>query len=124
MLLLPTLHLTAVTDVMNDGEAIADPDQLQWSERGAVRQHCRYWTDKWRGVQLTITHGYPDFPHEVLAVARDMAKADGRIGASALTSGPHQVQFGVTGAGVQAGSVGMSELQQRVLDRYRLGMRP
>lgn len=124
MLLLPTLHLTAVSDVLNDGEAIAEPDQLQWSERGAVRQYSRYWTNKWRGVTLTMTHGYEDFPHEMMAVARDMAKSDGRIGASALTSGPHQVQFGVTGAGVQAGAVGMSDLQKQILDRYRIGGRP
>lgn len=123
MLLVPTLHLTAVSDVKNDGDPIPDPDKLQWSERGAVRTN-RYWSSAWRGVELTITHGYDDFPHEVLAVCRDMAKADGRIGASAMGSGPHTVQFGVTGAGVQAGAVGMSDLQKQILDRYRIGGRP
>lgn len=122
MLLLPTLHLTAVTDVTNDGE-VADPANVEWSERGAIRTN-KCWTRKWRGVQVTITHGFEDFPHEVLAVCRDMAKSDGRIGASAMTSGPHQVQFGVTGAGVQAGAVGMSDLQMRVLERYKLPGRP
>lgn len=125
MLQLPTLHLTDVTAVVNDGEAIDLVDEeLQWSERGAIRRKWRYWTRKWRGVEVTFTHGYPDFPQDVLAVARDMARAGDRIGASALTSGPHQVQFGVTGAGVQAGAVGMSDLQMRVLDRYRIPGRP
>lgn len=124
MLLLPTLHLTAVSAVNNDGEAVPEFDKLQWTERGAIRQNARYWSSSWRGVEATVTHGYEDFPADVLAVIRDMAKSVDRIGASALTSGPHQVQFGVTGAGVQAGAVGMSDLQKMVLDRYRIPGRP
>jgi hypothetical protein len=125
MLQLPTLHLTAVTSVTNDSEVVdLTSTEFQWNERGALRQRCNYWTYAWRGVTAEITHGYEDFPQDVLAVARDMAKAADRVGASAYTSGPHQVQFGVTGAGTQAGAVGMSDLQKLVLDRFALPKRP
>jgi hypothetical protein len=128
ILLLPTLYLTGLTAVTDDGTVIAD-SEIQWSQRGAVRRgtqrySCYRWTNKYRGIAVTMTHGYTDFPHEVLAVARDMARAGDRVGASAFTSGPHQVQYGVTSAGTQAGAVGMSDLQKSVLARYRIPGRP
>lgn len=128
MLLLPTLHLTDLVEVLDDGVAV-DPEILQWSVRGAVRKGrgpywFQRWTSKYRGVTLTMTHGYEDFPQGVIAVARDMAKSVDRVGASALGSGPHTVQFGVTAAGVQAGAVGISDLQLRVLHRYTVPGRP
>lgn len=119
VILLPTLRLTAAPTVVSVDGTTVEAENLQWSERGVVR-FLRHATTKLRGVVMTITHGYTDFPPELLAVARDMALQDGRIGASGMTSGPHQIQFGVTGAGVQAGAVGTSDLQRRVIDRYRI----
>jgi hypothetical protein len=124
MLYVPTLHMTAVVSLTNDGETLSvAPEDLEWSGRGAIRRRS-FWSYKWRGVSVEVTHGYDDFPHEVLAVAKDMALAGDRVGASAFTSGPHQVQFGVTSAGTQAGAVGMSELQKMAIDRYRIPSRP
>lgn len=109
--LLPTLHLTNLISITNDGTLVEEP---QWSEMGAVRGP-RYWTCKYRGVVAEITHGYEDFPPEVLAVIRSMASgAGGALGGTAtrLTSGPHSVEF-----------ADPTPLHRAVLDRYRIRAR-
>lgn len=115
---LPTLRLTEVHSVVADGRTVPDPE---WSSFGMLRgvRSCKF-----RGVVATITHGYDDLPADVLEVATDMASMEGRTGASGFISGPHQVQFGQTSSGAQAGTVGLSDLQKEILDRYALGSRP
>lgn len=127
-LLLPSLRVTAINSITNDGVAVVDTD-YEWSRRGILRVSTdstlyRGWSRKYDSVVVNITHGYEDFPAEVLAVARDMARADGVTGASSMASGPHQLQLGVTSAAAQAGSVGMSDLQKNVLARYRIPTAP
>ena len=112
LLLLPTLHLTDLTDVTNDGTAVTDPE---WSEAGMVRGS---WTSKFRGVKATLTHGYETCPAEVLAVVTDMAKSAVLMGAANVQAGPYSMSPLPHAA--QAGAVGMSDLQRAVLDRYKL----
>lgn len=114
---LPTLHLTALTSITNDGATVSDPE---WSEAGMVRGAA--WTSKFRGVEATMTHGYDDPPMEVVAVARNLAESAGAMpGARQITSGPHSVTL--TEA-AQAGASAMSPAHHAVLDRYRIPHRP
>lgn len=106
VLFLPTLHLTAVTSITNDGTAVVDPE---WSESGMVRR-AGCWTRKLRGVVANITHGYETCPPEVLAVAAELVTSAGRGGASSVTSGAHQVRFEPT----------LDSRQRSILDRYRI----
>lgn len=105
--LLPTLHLTGLTSITNDGVLVEEP---QWSEMGAVRGP-RYWTSKYRGVVAEITHGYAEFPLEVLAVLRSMAKDGLTLTGKPrkFTSGPHSVELSDP-----------SPLHLAVLERYRV----
>lgn len=63
-LLLPTLHLTAVASVSENGTALAaDDDYLVYAEGHLRRVSGGFpvdWTDRLQGVTVTFTHGYPD----------------------------------------------------------------
>lgn len=118
LLMLPTLRLTDLTDVMNSGQAVSDPE---WSEAGMVRGS---WTTKWRGITLTMTHGYDECPAEVLEVVKDMAAASGKANAGTEQAGPYSMTVPSASAASQAGAVGVSPLQRTVLDRYKLPPRP
>lgn len=62
-LLLPTLHLTAVTSVVEDGTVlVADDDFLIYRHGKLTRVTGGQpidWTDKRQGVVSMFTHGYP-----------------------------------------------------------------
>lgn len=119
LLRLPSLYVTDVVSVTNDGTAVTDPE---WSANGLIRG-C--WTSKFRGVVVTFTHGYEVCPADVSTVAEHMA----RQAAYLAESGP--VQVNVAGpftaqlsAAALAGAVGLSGQHRGVLDRYRLAPSP
>lgn len=81
LLALPTLALTAITALVEDGVEL-DVDTLEWSLRGLVRKpYGQRWTDRMSGIAATISHGFaaaPDFEAVVLsAVDRGAFAADG-----------------------------------------------
>ena len=117
ILLLPTLRLTDLTAVTNDGSTVADPE---WAENGVVRGS---WTGRLRGVTATMTHGYDACPAEVLQIVKDMAAAAARQGQSGMVAGPFQAQYGQTSAGAEGGAVGISGQQEQRLAHYRLPAR-
>jgi hypothetical protein len=112
VLVLPTLHLVDLVSVTNDGTAVTDPE---WSRSGMVRTYC--WTRKYRGVVAEITHGYEEWPPELLSVMTEMASTGTSewSGVKAVTSGPHQVTF-------ETSSV--SSTSREVLGRYQLPFAP
>lgn len=103
---LPTLHLTAVASITNDGDVVTSPE---WSQSGMVRG-AGCWTRKFRGVVATITHGYEECPPEVLKVAAELVSSADRGGVSSVTSGAHQVRF----------EPSLDSRQRSILDRYRI----
>ncbi|SLF39509.1 hypothetical protein [Mycobacteroides abscessus] len=88
-LALPTLHLTALTELTEDGAAL-DVSAIEWSECGMLRKPGRcYWTDRYRGVKAKITHGYDDLPALNLAILSMVSrKADDATGREVI--GPYQ----------------------------------
>lgn len=72
---LPTLHMTTLTAVIADGTAVTG---VEWSQLGLLRQgDGTRWPDKWRGVIVTLTHGYDPVPADLAAVVRAAASRDG-----------------------------------------------
>ncbi|MGC9544022.1 hypothetical protein [Streptomyces sp. UG1] len=63
-LLLPTLHLTAVASVLEDGVTLAHPADYLWYAHGKLTRMSGgepiAWTKKRQGVTATFTHGYPE----------------------------------------------------------------
>jgi hypothetical protein len=114
LLALPTLYLTDVSSVMNGGAELLNPT---WSRKGTMRSPQYCWSSELSGVVVNITHGYDEFPDDVLAVARSMARAGSGSVATQMTSGPHSLQLSPAG---MAGSFALSDLHKQVLDRYRV----
>lgn len=115
---LPTLHLTDVQAVTNNGVAVVDPE---WSAAGMMRNGGSWWTPRWRGVKATISHGYQSCPEEIVGIVASAASAG-------VTGQPRQAQagsFSITPSEAQqAGSAVLSLAARAVLDRYRLPPRP
>jgi hypothetical protein len=116
---LPTLHLTNVTNVVEDGSSV-DLADVQWSQAGYLWR-AQPFTRTLRGITATIDHGYAEVPLEVRAVvlavaARAVVSPDGIVRSQV---GQVSVQFSQPAANV-AGGVSLFEHEARVLDRYRL----
>lgn len=113
---LPTLHLTELRSITNDGVAVESPE---WSTAGMVRG--ARWTSKWRGVVADITHGYDMCPDEILGVVASLASAGMAGMPQNMQAGP----FGMNSSPYQqAGASALSPAQRAVLDRYKLPPRP
>lgn len=87
-LFLPTLALTAVKSVTENGDAVALAD-VDWSTAGMLeRRGCRCWTSRLSGVRVVVDHGVAEPPEDVGAVvisvaARAYANPTGQKAASA-----------------------------------------
>lgn len=68
---LPTLRLTAVSEVLDDADTLT-PDDYQFTRRGSlIRQGTRYW---WSNeVTVTYTHGWDPVPDVVKGVCLAIA---------------------------------------------------
>ena len=114
---LPTLRLTALSSITNDGTAVTDP---QWSEAGMVRADCvTWWTWKFRGVTADITHGHDVCPPEIVGV---LAEAASRGAAGSAVNQVGQVRMG--GVSGTPGAAAFVLERTAVLDRYKLPPRP
>lgn len=107
--MLPTLHLTELKSITNDGRPVTDPE---WSSAGMVRGS---WTSKFRGVEAEMVHGFETCPAEVLGVVKGMIAAASLQGVSQVTNGSHSVQYDVSS---------MTSNQLAILDAYRIPLRP
>lgn len=115
-LLLPTLHLTRVIEVHENGHLVP-LDQIDQSSSGYLRRRGRRWTDRPGGITVTIEHGYtveqiPDVDAAIRAIS---SRAQGPANIAQQASGPNSVRY-VTGVG--SASIGPGELD--VLAPYRL----
>lgn len=108
--MLPTLHLTVLADVTDDGTAVTDPE---WSAAGMVRKSTGgYWSGKFRSFTATMTHGYAACPGELLGIIAEAASR-GVAGVAATQVGQVRIESG-------SGSAGFMLDQEAVLDRYRI----
>lgn len=69
------------------------------------------WSNRFRGVTVTMTHGYEEWPEELAGVIAELASSSvGMSNVKQVTSGSHQVTF----------EASLRPSQRNVLDRYRL----
>ena len=113
---LPTLHIAELASVIERGVEV-DITAYEWSEIGLlIRYDGQVWTDRVRGLLVSLTHGYEAWPLDVTAVIGDL-----------LASGDSNVQSAQVG-GVQVTYATADSLlgtsHRAVLDRYRLPPRP
>lgn len=128
---LPSLRVVSIESVTEapgwrDSSPAADPVELAegrdftWSASGMLRRRAGRWTGEFRGVTVSLTHGFdaeevPDVLGVVAqAAARSTTLAGGeiaRVGAIGFQSTP--------GAAAAGGSVFLAS-EYAVLDQYRL----
>jgi hypothetical protein len=102
ILYLPSKHVTAVTQIVEDGVTL-DISALSWSEHGEVikpvvnnSQWNKLWVNKFRSIAVTLTHGFSepqceDWRRIVLEVAERMSQIHGLVGVTDLQVGPYRV---------------------------------
>lgn len=119
VVVVPTLHLTAVTAMAEtprgtgQSPVTVDVDELEWSRSGWVRRSSGCWTARARGISITVTHGHDGPPPaDVAQVCLALAKrAQGNPG------GLRRMQVGQR-AEDYAGS-GLLMDEKSALDQYR-----
>jgi hypothetical protein len=127
VLTLPTLHVTALGPVTENGAVLVEytpsvtTGVFEWSTIGTVRRTCGRWTDRYRAVSVTMTHGFDSAPDVAQIIMQVVAQAlSSPLGATREQAGALSVSWATTAPGV---SGGLSLLQRDldVLNLYRLG---
>lgn len=72
-LFLPSLHVTAIVEIVADGVTLP-ASAYEWSEFGAVDRVGGYWPRKYRSIEVEFTHGYPTCPLEVREFLKQLAE--------------------------------------------------
>lgn len=114
LLMLPTMRLTAVTSVTENGVEL-DLATIGWAVRGVMWKTSnlnRMWCPHTDGVTAAVTHGFDDVPDFNMAVITAVDR--GSFGAAREVIGPFQysVSEGTNSA--------FSPQEKAVLDLYRL----
>lgn len=127
VLLLPTLRVVSIASVTEAG-ALLDPATYAWSVAGFVRRdpdtwHVELqerWTSALRGIEVVLTHGYAEWPPELVGLLDGLA-ARVLAGPSVL----RQVGAVAYATGVDGLPVGgsLTIVEQAALDAYRLPRR-
>ena len=108
IIVLPTLRLTDLISITNDGTAVTSPE---WSTSGMVyRGTCASWSPKFRSVVAEMTHGFDTWPEDLEAVTVELAAATSLAGVKQISSGSHQVSF----------ETSMNAHVLETLERYKL----
>lgn len=95
LVILPSLHVTAVSSVTVDGRVL-DPSEYDWEPCGFISRRCPSWPrDPY--VKVSFTHGYEACPANVAAVVFELASSAIELPATAardVTAGPFRLVAG------------------------------
>lgn len=117
-LLLPSLFVTAVSSVSDDGTALTVEDDYTWSPAGVLTR-LGYWSTKL--ITITYTHGYDTVPAEVTGVVQGVAqRAVQNPGSLVRTQdGPFADTYSQTGFN-QSLPLALLDAEKDILRRYRI----
>lgn len=118
VLTLPTLNLITVTAIVVDGTDLAlDPLTVSWTRRGQLLRMAGW--PHMATVDVTCEHGYAEIPDVVKLVTLELAgrALNNPEGLRRVTVGAVTREWGGSAA---AGGAALSELDQRLLDRYSI----
>lgn len=119
---LPSLNVTAVTSVTEDG-VLLDPSAYTWSQAGyewsQVGQlwRSRPWSGHFRSIVVEMTHGYDQAPDLAGVILARASRMQGNPNAATRT------QVGQVSEQLEVSS-GFTAEEINVLDLYRLPPRP
>lgn len=117
MLVLPSLHVTAVGSVTVEGVAL-EAGSYRWSEAGLLVRVAGRFPCKPRSVEVAFTHGYDTMPADVQAVIDAVAArvlSTPATGVTQQAAGPFSLRL----AAGYDGGLGLLSSEQAILARYR-----
>lgn len=116
---LPSLLVTAVASVVEDGFALAVVTGFDWTSYGRLLRVNRCWSSKARSVVVTFTHGYVTVPDGVKGICLSLGSRlyDNFVALRSKTVGGVSVTYGGS-----AGSLGpgLTADEKEDLAAYRL----
>lgn len=117
-LLLPSLHVTAIASVTDDGALLVDDEDYTWSDAGVITHESTFGTGL---VTVAFTHGHTTPPAEVEAIVQAVAqRAVDNPGSLVRTqSGPFSDTYSTTGTN-QVASLALLDSEKEALRRYRV----
>ncbi len=119
---LPSLHVTEVTAVVDD-DATVDADDYTTRTYGVLERHYGNWGQ--RKIVVSLTHGYTEAPAEVAGIVQSVAqRAVQNPGSLVRTQdGPFSDTYSQTGFN-QSLPLALLDAEKAILDRYKLPPRP
>jgi hypothetical protein len=120
-ILLPSLHVTSIESVTEDGTTLIDVDDYIWSANGVITRY------HWRTAPIVVafTHGYEEPPADVTAIVQSVAqRAVNNPGSLVRTQdGPFSDTYSQTGFN-QSLPIALLDAEKTILDRYKIPPRP
>lgn len=124
LLQLPTLHLTEIDSIEEEGEVV-DVDDYEWSALGDIRRigYPYKWGYKFRSIEITFTHGFSDYS-DVEQVCQQVTAGAlaSPMGATREQAGSVGVSWGLTGTGTSGGLTFLHR-DLEILTKYKLPAR-
>lgn len=122
---LPTLLITAVTAITNDGQALDVDADIDWSADGWIELRHRCWSHRPRSIEVTMTHGHVSTPENLVGLIAQIASraVSSPTGTVREQAGSVSLQHGLTAPGV-AGGIALLQHEVDLLDAYALPPRP
>ena len=147
VLTLPSLHVTAITSVTENGTLLVEGTDYSWSSAGFIQRigwasgwdmaednlggpnsvpAWGWWTAQLQGITVELTHGFDEVPPEVKGAVQGLAQqlVDNPSGLEQQTVGPFTERYGTTGGGGLLFTLGAGGSSLSALDKYRLPRRP
>lgn len=114
-LLLPSLHVTAVSSVTADGTLLVADTDYTWSQVGVLTRVDGCWPWTTGSVVVAFTHGYDEAPDLAKVIlARASRSQSNHTVAKSVTTGPFSESY----------DLAFFADEYATLDRYRLPSRP
>lgn len=117
-LALPSLHVTDIESVTQDGTLLAEDDDYTWSTAGVLTSTSTWGTDE---VVVVFTHGHADVPPEVAAIVQAVAQraVDNPGSKPRAQDGPFSDTFSQSGFN-QAPALHLLDGEKAALSHYRI----
>src|SRR4051812_33928489 len=97
VLILPTLCLTDVASVTENGELLDATTAYTWSQSGVLRRTGCRWTGNLRAIEVSYSHGFDEMPTALQSVINELSGMIQRGLGGLLTSktvGPFSESYG------------------------------
>lgn len=110
---LPSVRVTDISAVVEDDETLP-ASAYRWSGAGLVRKRVGVWSDEYRSIEVTLTHGYADGDAadvEGVVLALAAREASNPLALTSEAVGAMSFSHGVIG--------GLMDHEYAKLDRYR-----